>query len=913
MKKGPGLSKTDLQVNLDSIGDAIESLDSVVQEQAKRLASLGAAFSASQAEGGSGASGPGQPELSATGEPVYIEDPGNPGTWILNPSAPDPLYWLVSNFTDQGPGDSGLVPRTALRVKLADGTNRTDGEVQILVGLLVTTPASTDGVTPEVVRVLQAIVSLSQADCDAGFVDVAAPAGILVNDTVDAIMVAAWNPIGYSETVYATGDRQYIAGFGPPLPETPVRTHLIRDQHHIKIKLRLQGEFDLEEPYTAPGCINLLESVEAWTRDNSGDGTHPDDTNADGWEQESPVGLKRVVRKIGQQTKAGTPVEDQARNVAVSIQRKHGKALWVAYRYRDRAGQVGNWGNVTPAVLDDDGKTDPGYAPPEGAYHPSSFLSWEDDKAGTAKTECSASVIVDLDGTMPKHKVIAYIQEAETGNVKASEPAIVDETDTMVTLLWRRAFKKGNTLNLVKIEVAYQGLRTLADISGVSRVAGQDAAFSAAMSPTNPSGVLPLSVSFLLSITGGAAGDKSVDLDFGDGSAHYVASGNPPANPPAHSYANAGTYLATVICTDSAGRVCQAQSVVAAGSAGVDALYGSVSSSNGIAWHRDKDGVWTPNSLSSDLTFTFYKGASQVAQCVERVTPTLDGGVYKLVCTHISTDPNITIAYNPSAGPKKAITLKATCVYSGQTARISEQVTLVDDGAKGDPGNSLRLYLTASKEEIVVPDTVAFTATVEGATGTITYVWKWKDGTADGSGAAPNHTFSTKGTFNVRCDITDAGTGMTAHAVITIWARKDKDPTVPTFGTVTSPAHDKKGTNAVECDLVAQVNCNVSDTKALVLSCKDQEGAIHEKTYEIRAADSWTTWTHSTSWATLFMKGLWQSGPRPSSRAAWRAAGCRNRWLLFQRASAPTAKDSRDSRQSFEVLRSSTNSLVMRR
>ena len=79
------------------------------------------------------------------------------------------------------------------------------------------------------------------------------------------------------------------------------------------------------------------------------------------------------------------------------------------------------------------------------------------------------------------------------------------------------------------------------------------------------------------------------------------------------------------------------------------------------------------------------------------------------------------------------------------------------------------------------------------------------------------------------------------------------------------------------------------------------------------ASMHWVQWTHSTSWATLFMNGLWFTGASPNCSATFRASGWIRAALLLKRASAPTAKASRESLHHLEVFWASTHSLVMAR
>ena len=446
---GKNAQSGDVQVNIDTLGEAYTQLKKQLDDLVKSAGSAWGGISDAEAKG----TPPGPPSLSATGNPYYIEDPAHPGSWIANTATPDPKYWLRENFTVQGAGEGECIPHTLLRVSLAQGTDRSDGEVSIFLGLLVTTPADCDGIHPACTKIMQVVSVLTQADVTNGIADVLAPAGILVGDTVDCIMVAAWNAIGYNETDYATQARRYVAGFGPPLPETPVISSIRRNQHTIKIKLALQGPVDLVAPYNAPGNINYLDSVEVWTRDSTGSGVNPDDGDALVWEQEPDVGIKRIIRKIAQETKAGKLFANQHRSVAVPIQRHKGRKMWGAMRYRDRFGRVGSWANFTPSSVGDDGSTDSGTAPTVPVYsHPSGFNSYKDDVAGThGRVEASADVYVTFEAGPQRHAK-AYILRAN-GNVIPGEVDLEPNVSVAANVHFERNFHVGEVVTLKKIEL----------------------------------------------------------------------------------------------------------------------------------------------------------------------------------------------------------------------------------------------------------------------------------------------------------------------------------------------------------------------------------------------------------------------------------------------------------------------------
>ncbi len=128
-----------------------------------------------------------------------------------------------------------------------------------------------------------------------------------------------------------------------------------------------------------------------------------------------------------------------------------------------------------------------------------------------------------------------------------------------------------------------------------------------------------------------------------------------------------GTVLDTVTLID-----------VADGTAS-NATFGSVTSSNGLAWNRAINaGSWTPAANTTDLTCTFFQGGASIATETVRATlDTITGNI--TVALEGADDANVTFAlFNDNTA---AVTIEWLHVPSGE--RVSERVVSVQGGMNG--------------------------------------------------------------------------------------------------------------------------------------------------------------------------------------------------------------------------------------
>lgn len=117
---------------------------------------------------------------------------------------------------------------------------------------------------------------------------------------------------------------------------------------------------------------------------------------------------------------------------------------------------------------------------------------------------------------------------------------------------------------------------------------------------------------------------------------------------------------------------------------GTDAIFGSVDSTNGLAFTRATNaGTWSPVSGTTDITGTFYQGGTQIASDTYRVTLNISTGGLTPVLIG-ANDPNVNITTIGSG--TSSLTLEFTHVPSG--VKISETIISVQGGSDGSDGTA---------------------------------------------------------------------------------------------------------------------------------------------------------------------------------------------------------------------------------
>jgi plastocyanin len=151
------------------------------------------------------------------------------------------------------------------------------------------------------------------------------------------------------------------------------------------------------------------------------------------------------------------------------------------------------------------------------------------------------------------------------------------------------------------------------------------------------------------------------------------------------------------------------------------------------------------------------------------------GGMKKV--TYFNCDEDLAAA-NVADGP---VTF---CAISADSA-IPDNPNGPDQGASADKANKSsrvcdsividrtapQATVTADRTTVLTGDLVTFGVQASDATSGLAadLAWKWGDNTADGMGAAPTHSFTTAGTYEVKATVKDAaGNATTAAKVITV-------------------------------------------------------------------------------------------------------------------------------------------------
>ena len=106
-------------------------------------------------------------------------------------------------------------------------------------------------------------------------------------------------------------------------------------------------------------------------------------------------------------------------------------------------------------------------------------------------------------------------------------------------------------------------------------------------------------------------------------------------------------------------------------------------------------------------------------------------------------------------------------------------------GSSTSPAQTVRVTVPAPKAAFPVPATpriagtpITFTNTSEGGPFD-TVTWAWDDGTANGSGNTPSHTFAQPGTYRVRLTVTNPGGTDSVRQDVRVWPAVHANFTAP--------------------------------------------------------------------------------------------------------------------------------------
>lgn len=170
----------------------------------------------------------------------------------------------------------------------------------------------------------------------------------------------------------------------------------------------------------------------------------------------------------------------------------------------------------------------------------------------------------------------------------------------------------------------------------------------------------------------------------------------------------------------------------------------------------------TPTSA----TFTWDNNANyndEVSFVSYTLLQSIDGGTYTTVTSLTSVGSTAYTATGLSPGATYSFEVKTNdeCCGSVAIASYSNTVDIT-------PPGMLTASAQASPNSVAVGDMVAFTCAAAGGESPYTYSWTFGDG-ATGSGESTSHAYSSTGTMDVVCTVTDSfGTQATGPTAVTV-------------------------------------------------------------------------------------------------------------------------------------------------
>ena len=248
-------------------------------------------------------------------------------------------------------------------------------------------------------------------------------------------------------------------------------------------------------------------------------------------------------------------------------------------------------------------------------------------------------------------------------------------------------------------------------------------------------GVAPLEIEFT-GLAAGGNGALTYEWDFGDGETSTQISPN-------HSYGAAGTFSAKFKATDEDGDFAAATVTINVGTESLPAVTAAADVTQGLA----------------PLNVQF--------------TSTIVGG-----------DAPVTVSWNFGDGETSAEAAPAhifntpgsygaTVTATDATGDSAQATVLITVGSDAVPV----VAISATPTSGAAPLPVAFTASVAGGNGTLTYAWSFGDATTATTMNA-NHTYTADGSFQAKLTVTDED-GDTAAANVTIVVNSNQAAMLP--------------------------------------------------------------------------------------------------------------------------------------
>ncbi len=292
---------------------------------------------------------------------------------------------------------------------------------------------------------------------------------------------------------------------------------------------------------------------------------------------------------------------------------------------------------------------------------------------------------------------------------------------------------------------------------------GAPPALSVSLSFSTTNGTVPFTTSLHATVSGGTPPYTLYTWTFGDGG--YATTTTTATV--SHTYTSAGTFVAKVSVTDSAGATASSAPVV------VTVALGSPPLSVALLVSAAVGTVPAP--------ITFSANASGGSGTYGPYTWTFGDGT-----TRSTSGATVSYTYNTVGTFGASVT-----VTDGRSNATSATAWIVINA----PPGPLAATLTSSPSQGVAPLFTSFTLTLEGGTPAYRVAWNYGDGAStgllpvSGNSVSQGHTYTNSGTFQVVATVDDsAGATIQAKLNIVVGPSPTVPPNSPAPGGKTSPS-----------------------------------------------------------------------------------------------------------------------------